>query len=155
MRFAAIVLAAVTSTAVLVLGCSPSDEPAEPTTTTAAPPRPTATTAAPTGTTGPTATSGTATATGTSASAQTISVTVAGGSVTPPPSAPVDVRLGSTVVIQVAADVADQVLVPGYDQRAQVQPNQPARLELVANVPGQFEVGLENARLLLLTLRVG
>ncbi|MGH3994039.1 MAG: hypothetical protein ACRDSN_16465 [Pseudonocardiaceae bacterium] len=83
-----------------------------------------------------------------------ITVTVAGGQVTPPP-APVDVELGSTVVSEVTADVADRVHVHGYELTADVRPGTPSRVEVVANQPGQFEVELESGHVLLLTLRVG
>jgi len=129
--------------AALTVGCSASDQPADVTSTTAAP-RAAATT---------TAASTTSAASPTSQANQVIAVTVAGGKVTPPP-APVDVKLGSTIVIQVTADVADEVHVHGYDKKLDAQPNQPARLELLANIPGQFEVELESAHLLLFTLRV-
>jgi len=145
MRFAApIVLAAL---AALTAGCTPSDQPADVTSSTAPPPRAAATSTA-------TTTSG-AGATGTSApeGGQVISVTVAGGQVTPAP-APVDVALGSTVVIEVTSDVPDSVHVHGYDQQADLVPGRPTRLELTADIPGQFEVELESAHELLLMLRV-
>jgi len=141
MRIAAIaapaVLAALAASAV---ACSARDEPAAPsgtTTAAAAAPRSATTTAAPT----------------TTAANQVISATVAGGKVTPPP-APVEVKLGSTVVIEVTADVADEIHVHGYDKSQVLAPGKPGRLELAATIPGQFEVELESAHLLLFTLRV-
>jgi hypothetical protein len=82
-----------------------------------------------------------------------ISATVAGGKVTPAP-APVDVKLGSTIAIEVTSDVADEIHVHGYDKTLQLEPGKPGRLELAATIPGQFEVELENAQLLLFNLRV-
>lgn len=136
----AVMLAALAATA-----CSPSDEPAAQTTTANPPAAAPPTTTAAAGTTTTAATSG--------ATGQAISVTVSGGKVNPAPG-PVEVKLGSTVVIEVTADVADEIHVHGYDLTQAVQPNQPGRVEVPATIPGQFEVELENARLLLLTLRV-
>jgi len=152
---------ALAALAVLAAGCSASDEPADPTTTappaatepaaptaTAAPTGTAATSAAPTGT----AATGTA-ASGAQASGQVISVVVAGGRVTPAP-ATVVVKLGETITVEVTADVADEVHVHGYDKLLPVRPGSPARVQLAAVIPGQFDVELENAKLVLFTLRV-
>lgn len=92
-------------------------------------------------------------ATSTTAAARTVEVAVSGG-------APrggvqhVDVPLGEAVVIRVEADEADEVHVHGYDLSADVAPGSPATIELTADIPGQFEVELEQAGLLLLELTV-
>jgi hypothetical protein len=137
MRFAPVALAAV---AALSLGCSPSDQPSDIQTTTAAPAPPRTTTEA-------------TTPASTSAATPVISVTVAGGQVTPAP-APVEVKLGTTVVIEITSDVADEAHVHGYDRLVPLEPGTPARLELVADQPGQFDVELENGQQLLFVLRV-
>lgn len=84
---------------------------------------------------------------------QVISVSVAGGNVNPPPG-PVDVQLGSTVVVEVTADADDEIHVHGYDITAPVQAGQPSRVTIMADAPGQFEVELHSNSLVLLTLRV-
>ena len=56
-----------------------------------------------------------------------------------------DVPQGDDVRIVVRADVTDHVHVHGYDLMADVAPGAPARIDFVANVPGVFEVELEDA----------
>lgn len=151
MRIAAIAATVTLSAfAVLTAGCSASDEPAAVTTTTVAPAPPAAT--ATSATTSAPAT-GTASATSATATPQVISVTVAGGQVTPAP-APVAVKAGDTVVIEVTSDKADELHVHGYDKTLALPAGQPTRLELLANIPGQFDVELHSTHLLLFTLRV-
>lgn len=86
-------------------------------------------------------------------SSQVIRVTVAGGRISPPP-ATVEVRLGATVVIEVTTDSTDELHVHGYDRTLALPAGQPARLELPAVLPGQFEVELHEGHLVLFTLRV-
>lgn len=131
--------------AVLTTGCSANDEPAAATSSTAAP-----TTSAAAVTSEDTATSAPPAS---SAAGQVISVTVAGGKVNPAPAA-IDVKLGSTITIEVTADVADEIHVHGYDKSLALEVGKPGQLRLTADVPGQFEVELESAHLLLFTLRV-
>lgn len=50
---------------------------------------------------------------------------------------------GGLVVIVVDADVSDEIHLHGYDLSADVAPGDPARLEFRANIPGRFEVELE------------
>ena len=52
---------------------------------------------------------------------------------------------GDEVLIVVRADVSDHVHVHGYDLMADVAPDAPARIRFRANVPGLFEVELEDA----------
>jgi hypothetical protein len=66
----------------------------------------------------------------------------------------VEVRQGSPVRLTVEADVSDEVHVHGYDLRAEVEPGRPATLEFVADIPGIFEVELEESQLDLLELEV-
>jgi hypothetical protein len=151
-RSASMVVAAAALTIATATGCSPSRE--EPSTLTGSPTS--ATTAEPTAetTTEATATTGEQPTTGApQPNQQVISVTVTNGTVNPAP-APVDVKLGSVVVIEVTSDVDDEVHVHGYDILQPVTAGQPSRVEVQANVPGQFEVELEGAHLLLVQLRV-
>lgn len=64
------------------------------------------------------------------------------------------VELNTEVRLIVAADVADEVHLHGYDIFVDVTPATPATLEFVANIPGIFEVELESAGLVLLELVV-
>ena len=60
------------------------------------------------------------------------------------PSRP-NVTQGDEVLIVVRADVSDHVHVHGYDLMDDVAPGAPARIRFRANVPGVFEVELEDA----------
>lgn len=66
----------------------------------------------------------------------------------------VDVALGTPVRIEVVADVADELHVHGYERHIPVTPGQPAVVELIADIPGVFEIELEQAGLRLVELRV-
>lgn len=72
---------------------------------------------------------------------------VVGGSVS------VQRDLGSTVRI-VTTDAADHVHIHGYDLFFDVEPDSPAEIEFIADVPGVFEVELEDSHLLLIELEV-
>ena len=67
----------------------------------------------------------------------------------------VEVELGSRVIIVVTADVEDDVVVPGYSVSADVGPSSAAIIEFDANVPGTFEVELEDANKVLVEIEVG
>ena len=56
-----------------------------------------------------------------------------------------DVPQGDDVRIVVRADLTDHVHVHGYELMADVAPGAPARIDFVADVPGVFEVELEDA----------
>jgi hypothetical protein len=86
------------------------------------------------------------------AEAREIEVTVSGDEVEGP-DRPV-VTLGETVLLIVRADVSDEVHVHGYDLMADVAPGQPARIRFKADVPGIFEVELEDAGRPLLELEI-
>jgi heme/copper-type cytochrome/quinol oxidase subunit 2 len=81
-----------------------------------------------------------------------IEVTVQGDQVRGParPAIPLD----EPVLLIVRADVADHVHVHGYDLMADVSPGHPARIRFRADVPGVFEVELEDAGRLLLELEI-
>jgi hypothetical protein len=57
------------------------------------------------------------------------------------------VTKGDRVVVLVTSDVSDEVHVHGYDLKRDVAPGSPARIAFVANLPGQFEIELENRSL--------
>lgn len=81
-----------------------------------------------------------------------LSVTVRGGTVEG--ASRQRATLNQPVTIRVTSDVADEVHVHGYDETAEVAPGRPAELTFVANIPGVFEVELEQAHKLLFTLEV-
>jgi hypothetical protein len=64
------------------------------------------------------------------------------------------VKVGEAVVLRVVADVADEVHVHGYDRKADVAPGKPAQIRFTADIPGVFEVELEQRRQKLLELEV-
>ena len=82
-----------------------------------------------------------------------IDVTVAGGTVSGV-SSRVEAALGERLVIRVTSDVADEVHVHGYDQRAVVPAGGTAEIPLTADIPGGFEVELEESGRTLFQLRV-
>ena len=66
----------------------------------------------------------------------------------------VRVDIGQKVRIRVQADRSEEVHVHGYDLKADVAPGRPAVVDFTADVPGVFEVELEQAGLKLLELQV-
>jgi hypothetical protein len=138
---------AATSTTLPIAATSTIGEPATTTTT----PEPTSgpTTTAPAATTTTVALSTTAEL----APDHVFELTVAGGVVGGAPDDPT-VAVGDTVLMVVTADVSDEVHVHGYDLIGEVAPGEPAQIEFTADIPGIFEVELEDARLPLLELRV-
>jgi hypothetical protein len=66
----------------------------------------------------------------------------------------VRVDLGQKVRVQVEADRAEEVHVHGYDLKGDVAPGKPAVIDFTANVPGVFEVELEESGLKLFELQV-
>jgi heme/copper-type cytochrome/quinol oxidase subunit 2 len=103
----------------------------------AAAPAPTA--PAPTTTTAPV--TGTARS-GTGPTVQTVRVGYAGGQVTGD-TGRVPVPLGGTVEVVVTSDVADEIHLHGYDRSADVPAGGTATLTFTADVPGVFEIELE------------
>jgi hypothetical protein len=115
--------------------------------------------------------SGTAGATTTTATATTTPTTTAGPTTTTRPATPVievrvaggkvqggvrreQVRRGETVVLRVVADVTDHVHLHGYDLMADVAPGKPAEIRFTADLPGVWEVELEDRKQPLLTIEV-
>lgn len=113
------------------------------------------TTAAPAAT--PTTASGATTTTAAPASTTTagtvLAVTVRGGQVVDGASRQ-RATLNQPVTIRVTSDRADHVHVHGYDKFADVGPGKAGEVTFVANIPGVFEVELEDSRRLLFTLEV-
>jgi ABC-type glycerol-3-phosphate transport system substrate-binding protein len=102
-------------------------------------------------TTGPGATSGPSTTA--ADTTPTIEVTVVGGK----PQGGVrreQVKTGETLVLRVTADVADEVHLHGYDKSADVAPGKPAEIRFTADIPGVFEVELEQHKQKLIELEV-
>ena len=54
---------------------------------------------------------------------------------------------GQRAVILVRADVEDEVHLHGYDVMRDVAPGAPARIAVRANLPGRFEIELEDRKL--------
>ncbi|GAA0385667.1 hypothetical protein Acor_81750 [Acrocarpospora corrugata] len=96
---------------------------------------------------------GTAEPAPTVAGVKEISVTIAGGRVTPPPSR-VEVPKGQKVRVTVTSDKADEAHVHGYDKAADVEPGKPATIEFAADRDGLFEVETHGAGLQLFQLAV-
>ena len=136
---------AVLTAAVLTLAACGGDDgsgSAGATTTTAAT---TTTTTGPTTTAGPTTTTRPAT--------PVIEVRVAGGKVQGGVRRE-RVRRGETVVLRVVADVTDHVHLHGYDRMADVAPGKPGEIRFTADLPGVWEVELEDRKQQLLTIEV-
>ncbi len=148
--------------ALLAAACGDDDAvPTIPPTTGAATPAPTAappttapeaTSEAPPASTTTTSTTTTTAPTTTEAGTSSVEIIVAGGVVDGPGTLEVD--LGTAVVIVVTADVTDEVHLHGYDVFADVGPSSAAVIEFVADVPGRFEMELEDSRTLLLEIEV-
>jgi FtsP/CotA-like multicopper oxidase with cupredoxin domain len=112
------------------------------------------TTAATTTTSATTATStGDATTTTAGFAGKLVQVRVAGGKVETAQRR-VRVSRGDRVRIQVQSDQADEVHVHGFDLSEEVGPGKPATIEFTADLPGVWEVELENAKRKLFDLEV-
>ncbi len=66
----------------------------------------------------------------------------------------IDATEGQRVVLTVRSQVADHVHVHGYDLFADVAPGQPARISFRADLPGRFEIELEDRHQQIAELRV-
>lgn len=64
------------------------------------------------------------------------------------------IALGESVRLEVTSDVADRVHVHGYDLFEDVGARETAVIEFTADIPGVFEVELEDRHLLLVELQV-
>ncbi len=66
----------------------------------------------------------------------------------------VSVGVGTEVSLEVTSDTADRIHVHGYDLYEEVPAGGSATVEFTADIPGVFEVELEDNHLLLLELTV-
>ena len=66
----------------------------------------------------------------------------------------VEVAVGDEVILVVSSDKPDEVHVHGYDQTDEVGPKERAEIKFTADIPGVFEVELEEATQLLFELQV-
>jgi plastocyanin len=82
-----------------------------------------------------------------------IAVTVSDGEVETD-SRQIMVQRGTEVTFEVTADSSDELHVHGYDLFADVAPGTPARLSVTADIPGAFEVELEQSGMRLVELQV-
>jgi hypothetical protein len=96
---------------------------------------------------------GSATTAGGAAGAQTVQVTVTGTEVQTAERR-VKVPLDGKVRLEVTADRTDEVHLHGYDRKVDIEAGKPAVLEFTADVPGVFEVELEEAGIRLVELQV-
>ncbi|MDX1619566.1 MAG: hypothetical protein R3320_01150 [Nitriliruptorales bacterium] len=128
---------ALTLVAVLATACGGGDDPAEDVSPTAA------TSPAPTGqepTPEPTLDTASPTA-----AADTVAITITGGEPEEGIARP-EFELGDQVRIEVTStDTTDHVHVHGYDLFADLAPGETAVIEFTAEIPGQFEVELEDS----------
>ena len=89
----------------------------------------------------------------TAAAVRVLAVRFAGGQVTGVEPR-VTVARGEQVVLRVSSDVSDEVHVHGYDLRQKVDAGGTAEIALTADLPGGFEVELEELGRTLFQLRV-
>lgn len=87
------------------------------------------------------------------AGAQVVRLDYAGGQVTGA-TGRATVALGSIVTLEVTSDTADEVHLHGYDESVPVIPGAPATLTFTADIPGVFEVELEESGVPLTQLQV-
>ena len=92
------------------------------------------------------------TSTSTSAAGRVVEIGFQGGTVTG--NTRQQVSRGEAVRLVVTSDVADEVHVHGYDEKAAVPANGTVELSFTADIPGVFEVELEQRGRRLLTLEV-
>jgi hypothetical protein len=135
-----LVVVGVLAVGCLLAGCGGDDEGGGAAATTVA-------------TTATTSTSGAATSSTAGFSGVLVEAKVTGSNVETA-SKRVRVDLGQKVRVQVEADRAEEVHVHGYDLKADVAPGKPAVIDFTANVPGVFEVELEESSLKLFELQV-
>ena len=65
-----------------------------------------------------------------------------------------EIELGKQVVLVVRSDVSDHMHLHGYDLLADVAPGQPGRISFRADVPGRFDLELEDRAVLIAELQV-
>lgn len=162
----------------LLAACGTDGEPA-PTTAPpapATPPTDVTTTAPPPSTTGAQPTAGPATTTADTSTTAAPATTAAATTTEPPATTTsepgptrikvdvydgiaageprVTVERGDQIELVVTSDVSDEVHVHGYDFKAHVTPDAAAVIAFVADLPGIYEIELEDSGLLLFELEV-
>lgn len=65
-----------------------------------------------------------------------------------------EASLGELVTIEVLSDEADEMHVHGYDLAKDLKAGEPATVTFAADIPGEFDVELEDHHLALIVLRV-
>ena len=124
---------------VLVAACGDDDEESSPATTTTATTQPATTEQEPP----PTTTEAATTTEPEPDPVRTFRITVKGGRPQGGIARP-SVSQGDKLRLIVRSDVADHVHLHGYDIMRDVAPGAPAQLALTADVPGRFEIELED-----------
>ena len=140
--------AAVAAAALTLAGCSsgsPTLATATPPTTSAA----TSSTSAASSSSVSTSTSGTPTV----LPGRTITITVKGSTVTPPP-AQVDLPVGEMLTVVVTSDHDDELHAHGFEVEVPLKAGVPTTIILTGKDPGVFEVELHEPALTLLTVAV-
>jgi plastocyanin len=141
-------MAILTGIVLLVFACGGGDAS---TTTTSTTTTITTTTTEPT-TTATTMATTTSTVAETTTTAQTIDITVEAGAVEGPGT--VSVAVGDQVSVWVLSDVDAEIHVHGYDVFFDAPAGVPTEVALIADVPGIFEVELEQTHTPLFALEV-
>lgn len=93
------------------------------------------------------------TVTSSAVSGRTVSITVAGSTVTPAPTQ-VDLPTGQTLTVVVTSDHDDVLHAHGFGIEQQIKAGVPATIALTGNDPGVYEVELHHPALMLLTVAV-
>ncbi len=84
---------------------------------------------------------------------QMVMIEIAGDTVTPEPGK-TEVKLGSSVMLMITSDIADEVHVHGYDQEFELKPGETTNFTFTADIPGTFEVETHESGQVLTELEV-
>ena len=84
---------------------------------------------------------------------RTITITVTGRTVTPPP-AQVDLPVGETLTLVVTSDHDDELHAHGFEVEVPLKAGVPTQLSLTGKQPGLYEVETHEPALTLLTVAV-
>lgn len=95
----------------------------------------------------------TSTTTPTASGETVVDINVTGGQVTGGAKY-VDIELGKSLTIRVTGDTADDVHVHGYDIKQALTPGRRAEITFTADIPGVYEVELEESGLVLVHLQI-
>ncbi|MER5963155.1 hypothetical protein [Streptomyces sp. NPDC002057] len=127
--------------------------PATPAPTTKAPTMPAPTASAPTASPTSAPSSPRPTETPAPDPGRTVTLTIAGRTVSPPPSR-IELKKGERLTLRVTSDRADTLHVHGYDRELPLSPGTPATLTLTVDRTGLFEVETHESGLVLTQLVV-